>query len=38
MRIKLAILEKDQRYLNRIVAAFETKYADKFEIYLSIQI
>ena len=33
MRIKLAILEKDQRYLNRIVAAFETKYADKFEIY-----
>lgn len=33
MRIKLAILEKDQNYLNRIVAAFSTKYADKFEIY-----
>ena len=33
MRIKLAILEKDQSYLNRIVAAFGTKYADKFEIY-----
>lgn len=33
MRIKLAILEKDQGYLNRIVAAFSTKYADKFEIY-----
>lgn len=33
MRIKLAILEKDQSYLNRIVSAFNTKYADKFEIY-----
>lgn len=33
MKIKLAILEKDQSYLNRIVAAFSTKYADKFEIY-----
>lgn len=33
MRIKLAILEKDQSYLNRIVTAFGTKYADKFEIY-----
>ena len=33
MRIKLAILEKDQSYLNRIVAVFNTKYADKFEIY-----
>lgn len=33
MRIKLAILEKDQSYLNRIVTAFSTKYADKFEIY-----
>lgn len=33
MRIKLAILEKDQAYLNRIVTAFNTKYADKFEIY-----
>lgn len=33
MKIKLAILEKDQSYLNRIVSAFNTKYADKFEIY-----
>lgn len=33
MRIKLAILESDQSYLNRIVTAFNTKYADKFEIY-----
>lgn len=33
MRIKLALLEKDQSYLNRIVTAFSTKYADKFEIY-----
>lgn len=33
MRIKLAILENDQSYLNRIVSAFNTKYADKFEIY-----
>lgn len=33
MRIKLAILEREQSYLNRIVTAFSTKYADKFEIY-----
>lgn len=33
MKIKLAILEKDASYLNRIVTAFSTKYADKFEIY-----
>lgn len=33
MRIKLAILEKDASYLNRIVSVFSTKYADKFEIY-----
>lgn len=33
MRIKLAILEKDQNYLNRIVNVFGTKYADKFQIY-----
>lgn len=33
MKIKIAILEKDQNYLNRIVTAFSTKYADKFEIY-----
>ena len=33
MKIKLAILEKDVSYLNRIVSAFSTKYSDKFEIY-----
>lgn len=33
MKIKLALLEEDQGYLNRIVAAFGTRYADKFEIY-----
>lgn len=33
MKIKLAILEKDQSYLKRIVSVFSTKYSDKFEIY-----
>lgn len=33
MKIKLAILEKDLSYLNRIVNVFGTKYADKFQIY-----
>ena len=33
MKIKLAILENDQSYLNRIVVAFSTKYSDKFQIY-----
>ena len=33
MRIKLAILENDTCYLNRIVSVFSTKYEDKFEIY-----
>ncbi|MBR4733732.1 MAG: chromosome partitioning protein ParA [Lachnospiraceae bacterium] len=33
MKIKLAILEKDSVYLNRLVAAFNVKYADAFEIY-----
>lgn len=33
MKIKVALLERDQNYLNRIVTAFNTKYADKFEIY-----
>lgn len=33
MKIKLAILEKDQSYLKRIVSVFGTKYSDKFEIY-----
>lgn len=33
MKIKLAILEKDKIYLERIVAAFNMRYADKLEIY-----
>lgn len=33
MKIKLAILESDQNYLNRIVSVFSTRYADKFQIY-----
>lgn len=33
MKIKLAILESDKSYLNRIVTVFNTKYADKLEIY-----
>ena len=33
MKIKLAILEADESYLNRIVSVFTVKYADKFELY-----
>lgn len=33
MKIRLAILEPDKSYLNRIVSAFCTKYADELEIY-----
>ncbi len=33
MIIKLAILEKDVCYLNRITSVFGAKYSDKFEIY-----
>lgn len=33
MKIKLAILERDKNYLNRIVSVFGTKYSDKFEVY-----
>lgn len=33
MKIKLAILDKDISYLNRMVSAFGTKYADKLELY-----
>lgn len=33
MKIKLAILEKDKNYMQRIVSVFGTKYADKMEIY-----
>ncbi len=33
MKIKLAILEKDIGYLNRIVNAFAAKYPEKFQLY-----
>ena len=33
MRIKLAILERDIGYLNRIVAVFNQKYSDKIQVY-----
>lgn len=33
MKIKLAILEKDTSYLNRIVSVFNTRYSDNFVIY-----
>lgn len=33
MKIKLAILEKDKSYLQKIAYAFNAKYADKLEIY-----
>ena len=33
MKIKLAILESDVSYLKRIVSVFNTKFADKLEIY-----
>lgn len=33
MKIKVAILEQDQGYLNRLASVFGTKYADKFELY-----
>lgn len=33
MKIKLAILESDECYLNRLVSAFSVKYAEKIEIY-----
>lgn len=33
MRIKLAMLDMDSQYLERIVSIFGTKYADKIEIY-----
>lgn len=33
MKIKLALLEKDNNYLNRIVTMFNVRYAEKLEIY-----
>ncbi len=33
MKIKVAILESDKNYLNRIVSVFSTKYSDKFQIF-----
>jgi MinD-like ATPase involved in chromosome partitioning or flagellar assembly len=33
MKVKLAILESDKNYLNRIMAVFTNKFADKIEVY-----
>jgi len=33
LKIKLAILDRDTSYLNRIVSAFSARYAEKLEIY-----
>ena len=33
MKIKLAIVDNDERYLGRISTAFNQKYADKLRIY-----
>ncbi len=33
MKIKIAILEADKNYLQRLLSAFETKYEDKIEMY-----
>ncbi len=33
MKIRLAIVEKDANYLNRIVSVFSTKFTDKIEAY-----
>lgn len=33
IKIRLAILELDKAYLNRIVSVFQSKYADKLEVY-----
>jgi len=33
MKIKLALLDKDSNYLNRIVTMFNVRYADKIEVY-----
>ena len=33
MKIRVAILDKDEGYLNRIVSVFSTRYADKLELY-----
>ena len=33
MKVKVAFLETDKNYLQRIVAALSTKYADKLQLY-----
>lgn len=33
MRVRLAILDGDKNYLNRIVSVFTTKYADSLQVY-----
>lgn len=33
MKIKVALLDKDKGYLDRLTGVFNTKYADKLEVY-----
>lgn len=33
MKIRIAILDEDKKYLQRLLTAFETKYEDKIEMY-----
>ncbi len=33
MKIKVALLDKDKEYLDRLKGVFNTKYADKLEVY-----
>lgn len=33
MKIKVALLDKDKEYLDRLTGVFNTKYADKLEVY-----
>ena len=33
MKIRVAVLDNDQIYLDRFVSAFSAKYSDKVELY-----
>lgn len=33
MRIKLAVLEQDDNYLRRITSVFQTRFADRLEVF-----
>ena len=34
MKIRVAILDKDENYKNRILSVFQVKYAEKIELYI----